>query len=86
MLELARRLHQEAADGLLATKATRRAQEHHRYLAQASAALYTALAQPEVDLALVTLRAAYADLERASHSLPGFEMVSFEHACCTKIT
>ena len=86
LLEAARRLHQEATDGLLTTRATERARVHHHYLVEAAAALDCSLAQPEVGLALGPLRAAYAHLERASQSLPGFEMVSFEHACCARVT
>jgi glycine/D-amino acid oxidase-like deaminating enzyme len=86
MLEAARRLHQEASDGLLTTRTTERARVHHHYLVEAAAALRSSLAQPEVGLALAPLRTAYAHLEAASRSLPGFELVSFEHACCTKLT
>ena len=84
MLEAARRLHREASEGLRATRGTERARAHHHYLVEAAAALDCSLAQPEVGLALTPLRAAYAHLERASQSLPGFEMVSFERACCAK--
>ena len=85
MLEAARRLHQEASDGLFSTRSTERARVHRHCLVEAAADLGRSLAQPEVDLALAPLRAAYAQLESASRALPGFEMVSFEHACCAKI-
>jgi len=86
MLLSARRLHQEACDGLRATRATECARVHHHHLIEAAAALGGSLRQFDVDLALGPLRAGYAHLERASRSLPGFAMVSFEHACCTKTT
>jgi hypothetical protein len=86
MLELARRLHREAAEGLLAIRATERARLHHHCLVEAAGALDCALARFEVSLAVEPLRIAYSHLERASQSLPGFEMVSFEHACCARIS
>jgi hypothetical protein len=35
-----------------------------------------------VDRVLIPLRAGYSELERAADSLPGFEKVAYERACC----
>ena len=36
----------------------------------------------DLDRILIPLRAGYAELERAADALPGFQMVSYERACC----
>ena len=35
-----------------------------------------------VDRILIPLRSGYAQLELAADALPGFEKISYEHACC----
>ncbi|HLH42416.1 MAG TPA: hypothetical protein VKV74_05495, partial [Bryobacteraceae bacterium] len=46
------------------------------------AALAAARSELRLDPVLSPLRSAYRHLERAACELPGFEMVSFQHACC----
>jgi hypothetical protein len=85
MLEAAAELHREAADQVRSVRPTARALAHHACLAQAAEALALALAaseRMEVDPILVPVRAAYAHLQRAANTLPGFEMVAFEQGCC----
>jgi len=88
MLESAELLFQEAAEAIQCLRATPRARRHHYHLRQAAAALEQALSaahrSPEIDPVLMPLRAAYAQLERVSNELPGFEMVAFEQGCCGK--
>jgi hypothetical protein len=65
---------------------TERALPHHTHLLRATAAIGTALHEANrglnVDRILIPLRAGYSELERAAGALPGFEMVSYERACC----
>jgi hypothetical protein len=86
MLGSARELFQEADDALRRSRPTERARRHHEHLAQAASLIGTALNGArslfEIDPILVSLRAGYAELERAAGALPGFEMVSYERACC----
>jgi hypothetical protein len=86
MLGSARELFQEASDALQSGRPTERARRHHEHLAQAAGLIGTALkgarASLEIDPILIPLRAGYAELERAADALPGFEMVSYERACC----
>jgi hypothetical protein len=89
LLKHAACLHQEATDALRLIRTTEQARQHHHYLLQASVALGDALAaarrhldSSEIDPILVPLRAGYAELERASKSLPGFEMIGFDQSCC----
>jgi len=89
MLESSRRLFEEAADGLRSARFTARARAHHQALLDACGALGESLAGAEaslcaIDPVLLPLRGAYSHLERASRLLPGFEMVSFDHACCAR--
>jgi len=67
--------------------ANERARPHHRHLVDASESLRSALASCgawplDIDTVLVPLRAAYEHLQAAAKALPGFQMVSFEQACC----
>jgi hypothetical protein len=82
----ARELFQEATDGLRRARPTDRARKHHAHIAIAAARIGTALqgaqGRIDVDRILIPLRAGYAELERAADSLPGFEKVSYSHACC----
>jgi len=86
MLDAADQLYRETIESIHHARVTARAQQHHRCLLQASAALRTALTAAhstvEIDPVLTPLRAAYAHLQRASNELPGFEMVAFDQGCC----
>ena len=85
MLEAAAELHRAAFGELRSIRPTERARAHHHCLMQAADALATALLAAkriEVDPILFPLRAAYAHLQRASNTLPGFEMVAFDQGCC----
>ncbi|HUK36126.1 MAG TPA: hypothetical protein VLV86_19550 [Vicinamibacterales bacterium] len=89
MLASAKQTFAHAADGVrraaaLADESTR---PHRHHLACASDALAHSLAAADiwptdVDAVLVPLREAYSHLQHASSALPGFQMVSFEQACC----
>ena len=87
------RLHESASAGIRSLRATPRACAHHDYLSRAAAALECALASAqthlwrggrnaEVEPIMLPLRAAYDQLRLAAAALPGFEIISFEHACC----
>lgn len=89
MLAAAAGLHAAATDLLRGIRPTERARAHHHCLTQAADSLAIALVasnrleiDPVIDPILVPLRAAYAHLQRASNSLPGFEMVAFAQGCC----
>lgn len=89
MLEAARELHAQALDQLRSVRPTQRAREHHHCLRQAAHSLSDALAAlaiskrlVEIDPVLVPVRAAYAQLQHAADTLPGFEMVAFGKGCC----
>ena len=89
MLESAKQTCAHASDGVKRAGAlvTDRSRPHHRHLVDASASLAVARAScdtwpVDIDAALVPLRAAYEHLQAASKALPGFQMVSFEQACC----
>jgi len=90
MLESAKSVCVHAVDSVnrVGTLASDHTRAHHRALLDAGAALTDALASADswpidVDAALKPLRMAYAHLQSASRLLPGFQMVSFEQACCT---
>jgi hypothetical protein len=72
VLQAAADLHRGAVDGVRSARPSARAAPHHRCLIEACAD----------DSALAPLRRAFARLRDAARSLPGFEMVSFQHACC----
>jgi hypothetical protein len=89
MLAAAAELHGAAFDEVRSVRPTGRARAHHHCLMQAAQALSNALAialsaspRMEVDSILPPVRAAYAHLQRAADTLPGFEMVAFERGCC----
>jgi len=86
MLTAARQLHREAADGLLRSRPTLRARRHHEHLLDATSHLANALSAAnrilDVDPVLIPLRAGYSALQQAADALPGFELISFERACC----
>jgi hypothetical protein len=93
MLEAAGRLHESASASIRDLRATPRASAHRDYLSRAAAALECALASAqthlwragrnaEVQPIMLPLQAAYDQLRLAAGALPGFEMISFEQACC----
>jgi hypothetical protein len=93
MLDAAERLHESAATGIRTLRPTARASVHRDYLSRAAAALECALSSAQSHLwqaeqsagmepILHPLQAAYEQLRLAAGALPGFEMISFEHACC----
>jgi hypothetical protein len=94
MLESARMAHAEAADGIAGLSVPARARHHHHHLSEAAAAIGSALDQTrrslhgfaagrrDVDEALRPLKLGHRHLDWASRSLPGFEMVNFQQACC----
>jgi hypothetical protein len=85
-LKAAAELHKDAVDAIRSARVTNRAAEHHVCLSRAAVCLGTALraaeARLDVDPILTPLRAGYDQLQKASENLPGFEMVSFDRACC----
>ena len=95
MLDAAQRMFREADDALRRARPTRRAQPHHWHLMNAAGSIGRALnaahrnLRPqggglEIDPILIPLRAGYAELEQAARALPGFQMVSYESACCAQ--
>ena len=86
MLASAAELYRDAAEGVQCARPSGRALLHHRFLLEASADLGAALTAARnglrVDPVLLPLRRAYRHLQDAACELPGFEMVSFQHACC----
>jgi hypothetical protein len=86
MIKAAGTLFREANDALRRARPTERARRHHEHLSRASESIATALKQAgvclNVDSVLIPLRAGYSELERAADSLPGFEKVAYERACC----
>jgi hypothetical protein len=73
-----------AADCVLSASATERARKHHRHLCRSIDALdrALALAQSSAGDPLEALREAYQQLQSASRTLPGFEMIHFAQGCC----
>jgi hypothetical protein len=88
MLLAARELFRESDDALRRARPTGQAQRHHAYLLRAAKTIGLALRQAEcaqdgaLDSILAPLRNGYAALEGAADSLPGFEKISYERACC----
>jgi hypothetical protein len=93
MLEAAERLHASAAESIRRLRPPPRASAHRDFLSRAAAALECALSSAqthlwhavrgaEIEPILNPLQAAYAQLRLASAALPGFEMISFDQACC----
>jgi len=83
-----------ASDGIRAAAPTARATHHHRHLLDAVEALRVALRRAQEDMhlhgmereriepVLTLLNAAYRHLSWAGKALPGFEVLSFDQACC----
>jgi hypothetical protein len=92
MLKAAGRLLDEVRARVELTRPTERARPHYARLREAADALGAALAaadsvlasagDADFDVAMIPLRAAYDELQRASRALPGFRMVAFEQGCC----
>jgi hypothetical protein len=93
MLEAAKHLHESATAGIRGLRATERARAHRNYLSRSAAALECALSSAhthlssisrgaEIEPILLPLQTAYAQLRLAATALPGFEMISFDQACC----
>lgn len=89
MLTAAIQLHRDATDNLRHARPTPRARRHHEHVLEAASHLADALAAAnrvvrpdDVDPVLIPLRAAYDALREAANALPGFELISFERACC----
>jgi hypothetical protein len=90
MLVTAAQVFAHSADALARSRAPagEDARAHHRCLVDARTALGHALsfarAWPiDIDAVMMPLRDAYSALQRASRLLPGFQIVSFERACCS---
>jgi len=85
LLKRATELYQEAFDHIRSVRPTELARPHHDFMVRAAKALAAALAavpSMEIDSILRLVRIAYSHLQRASETLPGFEMIAFEHGCC----
>jgi hypothetical protein len=86
-LEPTRRLHQQAVEALRDASISDRAAVHHAHLLHAAQHLEIALTKSglplNVDAVLPPLRSAYEALQKASQTLPGFEMVAFDQGCCS---
>ena len=84
-----RRLHQQAVESLRDARLSVRAAVHHAHLLRAAEDLETALKKAgmplDVDAVLPPLRCSYEALQKASQTLPGFEMVAFEQGCCSAL-
>jgi hypothetical protein len=80
MLTSAGQAYKSAADGLKSVRVTAGARAHHKHLLAAVEKLGEALRASGDNLRL--LEGAYADLQSASRTLPGFQMISFERGCC----
>jgi hypothetical protein len=94
LLGTARATLERVSDGIRAAHPSARASHHHRHLVAAVGALGMALRSAQEDLhlhgidrmrvdpVLVPLQAAYRNLAWAAQALPGFELISFDQACC----
>jgi hypothetical protein len=87
--EQTRKLYRQAVETLRDARLSTRAAVHHAQLLRAAEDLETALrragAPLNVDAVLPPLRSAYEALQKASQTLPGFEMVAFEQGCCSAL-
>lgn len=90
----ARATLERVSDGIGAVRPSARAVHHHRHLIAAVGALGLALKRAQEDLhlhgldrarvdpVLEPLQTAYRNLAWAAAALPGFELLSFDQACC----
>jgi len=85
-LASARAMFRELDDSVQRARPTESARRHYAHITAASQWIALALNATEhageIDPILVPLRAGYAELERAAESLPGFNKISYERACC----
>jgi FtsP/CotA-like multicopper oxidase with cupredoxin domain len=89
MLSASKQVLAQADDGVRRAGGlvSERTRPHYRALVDASLALRQALSRADVapldvDAVMIPLRDAYSRLQRATVALPGFQIVSFEQACC----
>jgi hypothetical protein len=80
MLASAGQAYRNAVDGLKGVRVSAGARAHHKHLLAAAGKLDEAMRSTGDTLRL--LECAYAELRSASRTLPGFQMISFEHGCC----
>jgi hypothetical protein len=90
----ARATLERVSDGIGAVRPSIRAVHHHRHLIAAVGGLGLALKRAQedmhlhgidrarVDPVLEPLKTAYRNLAWAAEALPGFELLSFDQACC----
>ena len=87
--EQTRKLYRHAIETLRDARLTAGSAVHHAHLLRAAEDLETALRKAgmplNVDAVLPPLRSAYEALQKASQTLPGFEMVAFEQGCCSAL-
>jgi hypothetical protein len=92
-LRLAREFQAAAIEIVVAAAVTDAARHHHRHLLCAARSLGEALTHVGAlrpgatvddgfDAVLTPLRIGWDDLRRTSDALPGFEIISFDQACC----
>ena len=100
MLHSAESLFRESSDGIRRLRSTERARAHHRHLTHAADSIETVLSAVRERLGrlapadldhdfhhiMAPLNAGYAHLQRAANTLPGFELVRFEHGCCATVS
>jgi hypothetical protein len=94
LIATARETLGRASDGVRSARPSARATHHHRHLLGATEALAFALKRVKEDMhlhsvdrdridpVLEPLQVAYRHLAWAAKALPGFEIVSFDQACC----
>jgi hypothetical protein len=91
MLGLAALAIEEAQDELRSCAPPPRGRHHHRHLLQAIRNIGEAVDRTrqrrtiggeDVGTLLALLRSGWQELHRASATLPGFEIVAFDQACC----
>jgi hypothetical protein len=79
----ARETFRDIEDAIQQARPTDGALKHYQHVASAAQSIGIALKNsPSIDGMLNPLRAGYSELERAADSLPGFEKISYAHACC----
>ncbi|MDQ0391305.1 hypothetical protein [Labrys monachus] len=91
MLELAALAVEEASDQVRSCQPPPRARHHHRHLLRAVRQVTQAVAatrdagrsgREDISLPLALLKDAWQELQWTSATLPGFEIVDFDQACC----
>ena len=94
----ARESLRQATDGIRSARPSARGLHHHRHLLNAAEALGLALSRAQEDMhlhgmdrdridpVLEPLNLAYRQLAWSAKALPGFEILSFDQACCAPQT